>query len=243
VATYNGSWPTPWKKWGMWRAVKAYFPQARIHKTAELPPSSKYIIGYHPHGVLSVGGFLAFGTDALGFRELFPGINPRILSLNINFRAPFLREYLLLHGVCSVSRHAITNLLHLGHTVVIVLGGGSESLLARPGRYDLVLSRRRGFIKVALETGAALVPCIGFGEPEMFRTINQLPDESPIRRFQVKLEKMLGFTLPFAFGVGVFLPYGLVPYPVPLNVVMGAPIEVEQYKGVVCCIYVYFFKY
>lgn len=113
----------------------------------------------------------------------------------------------------------------------IVLGGGSESLLARPGRYDLILRRRRGFVKLALQTGASLVPCFGFGEPETFRTVNQLPTSSPLRRFQLKVEKALGFTIPLAFGVGIWAPWGLVPYPVPLNVVVGAPIEVPKYTG------------
>ena len=33
-----------------------------------------------------------------GFDRLFPGIRAHILTLRINFRTPFLREYLLLHG-------------------------------------------------------------------------------------------------------------------------------------------------
>ena len=174
---------------------------------------------------------MQFGTEALDFPRLFPGIDARVLTLNINFRAPFLREYLLLHGVCSVSRDAILTILGAGRSVVIAIGGGTESLLARPGRYDLVLRRRKGFVKIALETGASLVPVISFGDPETFRTVNQLPSASPVRRFQVLVEKTFGFTLPFAFGMGLFLPWGLLPYPVPLNVVIGAPLAVPKFDG------------
>ena len=52
----------------------------------------------------------------------------------------------------------------------------------------------------------------------------------PLRRFQRYLEKTLGFTIPLAFGRGIFMPWGLLPYPVPLNIVVGAPIEVEKYE-------------
>lgn len=98
------------------------------------------------------------------------------------------------------------------------------------GRYDLVLKRRKGFVRCAVLTGASLVPCISFGEPETYNTINQLRHSHPIRRFQRFLERTLGFTIPLAFGRGVFLPFGLLPYPVPLHIVVGAPIEVEKYE-------------
>lgn len=36
-AARTGNYPTPLRRWGMWRAVAGYFP-ARLHKTADLPP-------------------------------------------------------------------------------------------------------------------------------------------------------------------------------------------------------------
>jgi hypothetical protein len=130
-----------------------------------------------------------------------------------------------------VSRHACVNLLSRGKSVAIVIGGGSESLLASPGRYDLILMRRRGFVKIALQTGAALVPVVAFGESDLFRTVNELSYASMLRRFQRKLEKLTGFTVPLAYGRGLFMRRGLLPYPTPINVVVGAPLEVERYQG------------
>ena len=40
-----------------------------------------------------------------------------------------------------------------GHSVAIVIGGSSEVLNLFPGSYILTLERRRGFVKLALETG------------------------------------------------------------------------------------------
>ena len=75
------------------------------------------------------------------------------------------------------------------------------------------------------------MPVISFGEPDTYSTLNQLPRDHPIRIVQLKLENILGFALPIAFGRGFFLPWGVLPYPVRLNVVVGAPIEVEKYQG------------
>lgn len=60
-----------------------------LHATAPLDPSGKYIFCYHPHGILSLGAFLNFGSEATGFSEKFPGIDLRLLTLTSNFKIPF----------------------------------------------------------------------------------------------------------------------------------------------------------
>ena len=52
-----------------------------------------------------------FYTEACGFGTLFPGITVHPLTLTFNFRVPFGREFLLLHGVCDCSREACLRLL------------------------------------------------------------------------------------------------------------------------------------
>ncbi len=49
-------------------------------------------------------GWLTFATNATGFDRLFPGLNVRLLTLNINFKTPLWRNYLLLHGICEWGR-------------------------------------------------------------------------------------------------------------------------------------------
>lgn len=40
-----------------------------------------------------------------------------------------------------------------GNAVVIMVGGGAEALLCHPGATTVLLKQRKGFVKVALETG------------------------------------------------------------------------------------------
>ncbi|PSC70847.1 Diacylglycerol acyltransferase [Micractinium conductrix] len=225
AATQAGAGPAPLKRWAMWRAVAAYFP-ARLHKTADLPPHRPYVFVMHPHGILSFSAWLTFATEALGFDRLFPGIRAHILTLRINFRTPFLREYLLLHGVRDVSKRSCLSLLSSGESVMIAVGGATESLYAKPGANDLVLKRRRGFVKVAMHTGAALVPVYGFGENATFRTVNELPSQSALRRLQRAMTRTIGFTFPLYFG-----RIGLLPFGVPLDVVVGAPLALPKWEG------------
>lgn len=67
-----------------------------------------------------------------------------------------------------------------------------QSLYARPGHHELVLKRRKGFVRIALQSGAALVPTYSFGENDTFRTANELPRDSRLRRVQRRIEKLTG---------------------------------------------------
>jgi 2-acylglycerol O-acyltransferase 2 len=219
----------------LWTWFANYFP-AQLHKTADLPADRKYIFGYHPHGIISHGAWVAFGTNALGFREKYPGITNSLLTLDSNFNVPFYREYLLMAGMCSVARESIINLLSRGgpdgkgqgRAVTIVIGGARESLQANPRTMRLVLHGRAGFIKVAMATGADLVPVLGFGEVDLYTQLQG--DEHPLlHRFQLHVLKVWKFTLPFMRGRGIFnYDYGLMPYRHPLNIVVGRPIPVTK---------------
>lgn len=219
----------------IWSLFASYFP-ARLHRSEYLPPTRKYIFGYHPHGIISHGAFAAFGTEALGFAQLFPGITNTLLTLDSNFRLPLYRDYILGMGLASVSRESCENILSkggangegMGRAITIVVGGARESLDAKPHTLRLVLKRRKGFVKLAIRTGADLVPVLAFGENDLYDQFSA--DSHPvIHKAQLLLKKVLGFTIPLFHARGVFnYDVGLMPYRRPLNVVFGRPIKVER---------------
>lgn len=219
----------------IWSLFASYFP-ARLHRTQELLPTRKYIFGYHPHGIISHGAFAAFATEALGFAQLFPGITNTLLTLDANFRVPLYRDWALAIGLASVSRESCTNLLSkgglngegMGRAITIVVGGARESLDARPHTLKLVLNRRKGFVKLAMRTGADLVPVIGFGENDLYEQFQ--PDKHPyVQRMQLMVKRLMGFTIPLFHARGIFnYDVGLLPYRRPMNIVVGRPIHVEQ---------------
>lgn len=230
---------SPWlRSLRLWTWFADYFP-ARLHKTADLPPTRKYILGYHPHGIISHGAWVAFGTEALGFSDKFPGITNSLVTLDSNFRTPLYRDWVLAMGLQSVSKDSITNILTrggrngegMGRAVTIVVGGARESLAAQPGTMQLVLRCRKGFVKLAARTGADLVPVIAFGENDLYHQLTA--DTHPrLHRLQMWILKVAKFTLPFLHGRGIFnYDVGLMPYRRPLNVVVGRPIKVVQQRG------------
>ncbi|KAI4814388.1 hypothetical protein KUCAC02_003584 [Chaenocephalus aceratus] len=209
------------RNWRVWEHLRDFFPI----KTAELNPNKNYIVGIHPHGIMGCGAFTCFSTDSCGFKELFPGLRYNLLVLVGLFRLPVLREYTMLLGLLPVSKKSLVHLLTnqgKGNAAVIVIGGAAESLASAPGVNIVVMRKRKGFIRVALE--ADLVPAYAFGENELFKQV-VFSEGSLGRRLQDLFKKIMGFA-PCVFA-GEHM--GILPYRIPITTVVGSPISVPKH--------------
>jgi 2-acylglycerol O-acyltransferase 2 len=242
---------TPWLRMNFrswWASACDYLPLLLV-KTADLPASNKYVLGYHPHGIISVGAFCAFATDSSqtldlkdlskegdtaistttttkrGFSALFPGIDRRILTLRQNFNTPFLREYFLCMGACDSSKETFRAVLKNPSTaVVVVVGGAAESLMVHEGCMDLILHRRRGFVREAIIANAHLVPVIGFGESNLYHVFD-VDETSMMSQVQKYIKIFTGMGMPVFQGRSMFLRnFGIMAQRTPVCVVVGAPI-------------------
>lgn len=213
-----------------WKWFVGYFP-IRLHKTCDLPPDRSYVFGYHPHGIICLGAFGNFVTEATGFENLFPGINLRFLVLNSNFQIPFYELFLTMMGVCDSSKESCNYILKQGkgNSIMLAIGGSKESLDARPSsEYLLTLRNRKGFVKIALTNGASLVPVFSFGENDLYYQIAN-PRGSKLREIQLILQKKMGYALPLFHGRGIFqYKFGLLPSRHPIDTYVGEPIAVPK---------------
>ncbi|KAI5967348.1 DGA1 [Candida margitis] len=130
-------------------ARRSSSPPTAVYKSVSTGP--RYIFGYHPHGVISMGAIGLFGTNALRnepyepvnkwlkpffhdpskFPTLLPGIGKIFaLTLTTQFTLPFYRDYLMSMGLSSASAKNIKSLINNGdNSVCLVIGGAKESLL------------------------------------------------------------------------------------------------------------------
>jgi 2-acylglycerol O-acyltransferase 2 len=155
----------------------------------------------------------------------------------MNFKFPFTREVLMGLGINSVTKSSVeTNLTRApGASVAIVIGGASEALDARPGWATLTLARRKGFVKMALRTGASLVPVFAFGENDIFEQVEN-PEGGRLRNFQMYIKQLIGITPPAFYGRSlsrgmwrrIFGRKGVLPKREPIEVVVGNPIAVPK---------------
>ena len=88
--TYLMEWNTPnrggrdffrnyLRRLAIFKYIRDYYPIALV-KTYELDPQRNYILGYHPHGLLTEGASVALNTEACGFSDTFPGIIPHLAA-------------------------------------------------------------------------------------------------------------------------------------------------------------------
>jgi len=211
-----------WRRSRLWKLYCEFF-QAKLVKSAELHPEhGPFIFGVHPHGILALSAPAMFGSEGTGFSEKFLGIDIRLAVVNFAFYIPIGREFALNSGCISADRSSVLAAMDLGKSVVIYVGGADEALLAgHPTHFGLVLAKRIGFVKIAVERGAPLVPCLTFGEHETYSQVFR----PFIRKFQVQLMKLCGFSLP-VFKPNYLVP--LMPRKVKLTTVVGTPVVVEK---------------
>eukprot|EP00069_Balaena_mysticetus_P011283 bmy_01310T0 len=131
---------------------------------------------------------------------------------------PYL-TFFLSPGLVTADKESAAHILNRkggGSLLAIIVGGAQEALNARPGAYRLLLRNRKGFVRLALMHGAALVPIFSFGENDLFDQVDNCPG-SWLRRTQNRLQKIMRVSLPLFHGRGVF-QYSFV----------GTPIEVQK---------------
>ncbi|EGF76324.1 hypothetical protein BATDEDRAFT_92838 [Batrachochytrium dendrobatidis JAM81] len=214
------------RRLSLWKWLADFFPISLV-KTVDLDPKKNYVFGYHPHGIISLGAWSNFATEATHFSQEFKGIDLRLMTLAANFRMPFFREIILHLGICSASRESCDYVLKQGqgNAIMIVVGGAAEALNAHPGTCDLVLVKRFGFVKVALRAGACLVPVFSFGENDIWDQVST-PKDSFIRKYQKWFQKIASFSPPLLHGRGIFTyNMGILPYRRRIVSVVGKPIQ------------------
>ncbi|KAL7468982.1 hypothetical protein ACHAXS_009248 [Conticribra weissflogii] len=196
-------------------------PSTKLSK-ATLPPNRQYIFAVHPHGIhcLPLSLFHRKGSE---FDKRFPGICENKLSglvATVMFKIPGVRELFLSLPYIDASRHVAEEALRENRSLFVCTGSGEESLLTKCGEDVLVLSKRKGFIRLALSYGCDIVPIFGVGNSDLFETYDL---GATVRMW---FHKRFHVSIPIFHG-RYFTP---LPYRVPISVLVGEPMKLPQPK-------------
>lgn len=135
----------------------------------------------------------------------------------------------LLQRVGAVRAHPSNarRALESGAQVLVYPGGDLDAYRHSARRDEVVLGERTGFVRVAQETGARIVPVVAHGAHRsayIFSEGKRLAQWTGLKRWG-RLERFpLALALPWGFAPSPWIPYLPLPFPIRLRVL--APIEV-----------------
>ncbi|CAL58088.1 Diacylglycerol acyltransferase [Ostreococcus tauri] len=217
------------------RTAKSYFPCALTFENEEayLKGARKGVgrlVGLEPHGalplsVIAFADYFMFDEDGIEARGMnhAASMNSRALASGAIFHVPLVRHLWTWLGLEPISRRRMTSMLSDGSTCVIVPGGVAECMAMERGVETLYLKRRYGFVKIAIQTGAALVPAYTFGQTRAYKYWRLGPPLVPTSVANW-FSKTFSFA-PMVFWGKWFTP---IPYATPLHTVVGELIETTQ---------------
>lgn len=193
----------------LWRE---YF-QYSVAIEEQLDPTKPYIIAGCPHGVLPFSQMLCLSGKV---RQLaWPGKDMYGLAADSVFFIPLWRHVLAWLGAAPATAKNLRRFVRNGHAVGIIPGGIAELYMASPDADHIFINKRKGFVRVAVEEGVAMVPAYHFGNSQLLS-------------FGPKWLRRLGRRLRLALGWG-YGPWGLpIPHAWPLFMAVGRAVEVQK---------------
>jgi 1-acyl-sn-glycerol-3-phosphate acyltransferase len=148
------------------------------------------------------------------------GRNPWLLAADLAFRIPIFRDVIRIAGNARADRAETVALLRKGELIGVFPEGFKGIGKGWSNRYRLQRFGRGGFVEVAMETGAPIIPVAIIGAEETYPMIANL--KTVARRFGLPY-------FPITPTFPLLGPLGAIPLPSKWIIAFGKPIPTVQY--------------
>eukprot|EP00931_Biecheleriopsis_adriatica_P089225 TRINITY_DN63392_c0_g1_i1.p1 TRINITY_DN63392_c0_g1~~TRINITY_DN63392_c0_g1_i1.p1 ORF type:complete len:619 (-),score=125.15 TRINITY_DN63392_c0_g1_i1:36-1892(-) len=172
----------------------------------------RYLLAMYPHG------FMPVGVMMIAAKLAEAGFMPSVMGASVISKMPILGRFSAAGGFRPASAKNVKSCLQRSfpeNITMIVPGGIGEMFKVRPD-CDVILADRRGFVRIAVETGAELVPAYSFGNTRVYEVATGAVAMAFERISRVVRTSIVPFN-----GVGGTL----IPFAHPQAVAIGKPIQ------------------
>lgn len=182
------------------------------------------IVGNHSAGLMPLDALFAMND----IRDLH-GEDQRIYPMvhDFAYTAPRIAKVAKRMGVLRAKKENALAALEAGGHVLVYPGGDKDAFRTFSERKKIILADRKGFIRIALQAGAPIVPMVSVGLHESFFVVSKgegLAQKLGLKK-SLRTEVMpFSFSFPWGF-VPAFFPF--IPLPTSIEMEFCAPIEVE----------------
>jgi 1-acyl-sn-glycerol-3-phosphate acyltransferase len=134
----------------------------------DLAKGKNYIIAIQPHGVISYGGI----CSAIAFDRKYSKVKTAVASVVL--KIPILKHVMGIFNLTDASASNLKRILHKDGeegSIVLYVGGMAELFYCSRDIEKLYLSKRKGFIKLALRSGVDIIPIYMFGNTSVLSVL------------------------------------------------------------------------
>jgi 1-acyl-sn-glycerol-3-phosphate acyltransferase len=192
-----------------------------------LPEGRALVVGTHN------GGYMApdmFSLMVASWHAFDPAERPAYgLAHDVVFQLPWAGRWIAKLGGVPASPVNAERLLRRDVTVLVYPGGDRDAFKPFRARHTVDFAGRKGFIRLALRTGAPIVPVVSVGAHEVFRV---LTDGAKLAQWLGLKKHLRVDVLPIALGlptglvVGAAAPY--LPMPTKIRLRVLPPIALDH---------------
>ena len=155
----------------------------------------------HPHGIFPIGsvGCLGLPSNMDIIDDIFPLVNINKLYIgtaSFCFYIPGLREFCIYLGGIDCSKPILDRFLKEKNSVGLFMGGAEEAIYSGYGKTDLIIYKRKGFFKLAIENGATLIPVYTFGNNNTYQSY-----KNDIFGILKIIKKITGIRIPVGYPI------------------------------------------
>ncbi|KAL8427384.1 hypothetical protein Efla_006415 [Eimeria flavescens] len=201
------------RTWRGWNHFHRYHRTAAVVERLEnFPPRDPTIYAVFPHGIIPTAP-AAMATAQFG--NLLGHF--RLTAASIVRWCLLYGQLIFLGDAIAANRQSMKGSLEEGVNLLVSPGGIAEMYEMSSKQERVHLQERQGVVRIAMETGARLVPVYCFGHSQAYRLFWGV-------RFLQPVARLLRVALVFFYG-----RFGLpVAFRVPLLYAFGRPLQIPQ---------------